>query len=801
MSVINTQPLVGASGQSTGGYTIAKSLRFRRSASAYLNRTPGTAGNRQKWTWSGWVKRGLSGSANQKLFSVFNGNNDNQLFEITIFNDKLYIEGYTVYWRISTQVLRDHSSWYHIVCAVDTTLSTANDRIKVYINGTQITAFDTTNNPTQNADTAINQTAAHHIGSRTASSDFLDAYLADVYLVDGQQLTPSSFGETDSITGVWKPKQVGVTYGTNGFYLPFTDVATTSGSNAGLGKDFSGNGNYWTTNNISVTSGATYDSMKDVPTLTDADTANYAVLNPLDKNAGTIADGNLKFTDAGVDGWDNVRATIGATSGKFYWEVIPTNTGSLTFCSSVVSGKFPLGSLPGQSSNFGITYYPDGYLFKEGAGTASWGSTYTAGDVIGIALDMDSGKVWFAKNNTWQASGNPSAGTSPASSSLLTYDNTWFPALGSYYSNGSGAINCGQRPFTYTPPTGYVALNTYNLPTPTIAAGNKYMDATLYTGTLVSNAVTNAASFKPDLVWVKSRSAATDNKLTDSVRGVTKGLISNTTGAETTDTQGLTAFGSSGFTVGTNTDYNNLAATYVGWQWQAGQGTTSSNTSGSITSTVSVNTTAGFSVVTFNNPTSGAYTVGHGLGVAPKFVIIKYRSGVSNWFVYNESIGYTNRLLLNTTSASAAASYWTSAPSSTTVNFDSSFADNPSQSLVMYCWSEVSGFSKFGSYTGNGSTDGPFIYTGFRPKFILIKNINDGGAYWNITDSVRGSYNVDSASLYPNVSDAEGTSGVGFDFLSNGFKVRNAATFLNTSGHTMIYMAFAENPFKYALAR
>ena len=785
MSVINTQPLVGASGQSTGGYTIAKSLRFRRSASAYLNRTPGTAGNRQKWTWSGWVKRGLSGSANQKLFSVFNGNNDNQLFEITIFNDKLYIEGYTVYWRISTQVLRDHSSWYHIVCAVDTTLSTANDRIKVYINGTQITAFDTTNNPTQNADTAINQTAAHHIGSRTASSDFLDAYLADVYLVDGQQLTPSSFGETDSITGVWKPKAYSGTYGTNGFYLKFADATSTST----LGNDSSGNSNTWTTNNISVTAGTTYDSMTDVPTLTSATAANYCVMNPLDLGqTSTLTEGNLRFASSSNANQSICRGSIGVSSGKWYWEVT-ANSSSTGNGVGIAKSTAAINNYLGSDAS-GYCYFGNGDKYNNGTGGA-YGATFTTNDVIGVALDMDAGTLVFYKNNTSQ-------GTAYSSIS-----GTVFPSV----TDGSGGAvsdltsNFGQRPFSYTPPTGYVALNTYNLSTPTIAAGNKYMDATTYTGTLVSNAITNAGAFKPDLVWVKSRSAATDHKLTDSVRGVTKGLISNTTGAETTDTQGLTAFGTNGFTVGTNTDYNNLTATYVGWQWQAGQGTTSSNTSGSITSTVSVNATAGFSILTYTGNGANA-TVGHGLGVVPQFIIVKSRSQTGGFFrVYSPVIGAAYSLFLNSTLASTlAATIWNSTtPTSSVFSIGTdSFTNTSGETYVGYCWTPISGFSAFGSYTGNGSTDGPFIYTGFRPKYVLIKR-TDTTSDWAVCDSTRNTYNKVTAILFPNTADAEATADI-FQFFSNGFKLNQTGAGANASGGTYIYAAFAETPFKYANA-
>lgn len=334
-----------------------------------------------------------------------------------------------------------------------------------------------------------------------------------------------------------------------------------------------------------------------------------------------------------------------------------------------------------------------------------------------------------------------------------------------------------------------------------IPDGRVAMAATLYTGTgaaLSANNAVNGVSFQPDFVWVKSRSAATDHKLTDSVRGVTKGLVSNSTAAETTDTQGLTAFSSGGFTVGTDTNYNNLAATYVAWQWKAG-GTAVSNTAGSITSSVSANTTAGFSVVTFTTQASGTATVGHGLGVAPSLIIQKIRTLAADWYVYNVSIGAGNILKLNTTDASAAAStIWNStAPTSTVFSLGSGWAG--SYSTVAYCFAPVAGYSAFGSYTGNGSADGPFVYLGFRPRFIMLKR-TDSTSDWRIYDSSRTPSNADDNVLAANTSAAEDTASGAIDVLSNGLKFRDAGA-NNVSSATYIYMAFAENPFKYANAR
>lgn len=334
---------------------------------------------------------------------------------------------------------------------------------------------------------------------------------------------------------------------------------------------------------------------------------------------------------------------------------------------------------------------------------------------------------------------------------------------------------------------------------PTIVNGSKHMQAVLYTGTGATQTI-NSLSFKPDFIWIKSRSAATDNKLTDSVRGVTKGLISNATSAETTDTNGITAFTSTGFTLGSDSVYNTNGATYVAWCWKAGEGTTSSNTSGSITSTVSVNASAGFSIVTYTGTGANA-TVGHGLGVAPSLIIWKNRNTTSSWPVWHSSFTAIDYIYLNSTGAksnSAGNTVMNSTLPTSSVFSLGTYSDvnGSGNGQVAYCWSEIAGFSKFGSFGGNGSTDNAFIYTGFRPKFALIKR-TDSTSNWFLLDSSRSTYNLTNSLLRPNLADAEVTA-TNMDFLSNGIKIRDAGF---GSGETYIYMAFAENPFKNSLAR
>jgi hypothetical protein len=787
-------------------------LRTRASASASLSRTPASAGNRKTWTWSGWVKRGILGVEDRSIFNAYSSLSSYGTFAFRYaatpgYDTLEYIDSNSNY-ITTTQVFRDIAGWYHFVLAFDTTQATAANRIKLYVNGVQVTAFSRTSYPTQNTDSPINQAVQHNFAYWPYTPTYLDAYLAEVNFIDGQALTPSSFGSTNALTGVWQPARYTGTYGTNGFYLPFTDnSALTTSSNVGLGRDYSGNGNYWTTNNISITAGVTYDSMTDVPTLTSATASNYCVMNPLRNSNTTITAANLNV--ASPSNTCGATGTFAVNTGKWYWEVNCISNGIIT-----ANGVPHIGiiasdesSLVGSATNMYL-YRANGDLYT-GAGYGQTGlATYTNNDVIGVAYDAGANSLQFYKNNTV-------VGTPISTTANKLYQPYW---LVSYVSvNSSAAYNFGQRPFTYTPPTGFVALNTFNLPTSTIVKGNTVMDATLYTGNgAASQVITNAAGFRPDFVWGKPRSGADQHWLTDAVRGVGSQLNSNSSGIEITNqTTTLLSLNSNGYTVGASTNLNRSGFTFVGWQWQAGQGSTSSNTNGSITSTVSVNASAGFSVVTYTGTNTGTPspmpTVGHGLGVAPSLVISKSRNlaGVDSgaWFVWTSAQATDNYLRLNTTAASASIS---GGGGGTMVAPTSSVFSTPylsgsninANNYVAYCWTPIAGFSAFGSYTGNGSSDGTFVYLGFRPKFLLIKSTAVSGNWW-MYDTARSTYNLASVFLYANASDAEvSDTANGLDMLSNGFKLRVVGNFQpNTNGSTFIYAAFAENPFKNALAR
>jgi hypothetical protein len=337
--------------------------------------------------------------------------------------------------------------------------------------------------------------------------------------------------------------------------------------------------------------------------------------------------------------------------------------------------------------------------------------------------------------------------------------------------------------------------------------GRTVMAATTYTGNgstqSINNAV-NGVSFQPDFVWVKNRAnGAADHMLVDSVRGATIWLSSDLTAAESTNSAIISSINSNGFSVGNANVSNQNATAIIGWQWKAGGTPAVTNTAGSITSTVSAGATQGFSVATFTTAGANA-TIGHGLGVAPKMILVKDRSQTASWLVYHSALGSpSNYLVLNSTAASASnTTVWNNtAPTSTVFSMGTVFS---ASNYVAYCFAEVAGYSKFGSYTGNNSDDGPFVYLGFRPRFIMVKR-SDAVSDWFILDSSRGAYNANYQTLGANQAFAESSYGTNnlVDFLSNGFKIRrdNNYGYMNASGGTYIYAAFAENPLKYANAR
>ena len=458
--------MLNYSANGPSGYNLTNSLRFRASASAYLSRTPASTGSRQTFTYSFWMKRGTLGTL-QRFIGVSDNLTGDFIIDWTTSNTlEIYDNGPANVSLITTQVFRDPSSWYHLVIVYDTTQATTANRVKVYVNGTQVTSFSSAVYPAQNTNSFNNQAGIPaRIGIWPSGSQYFDGYITEFNFIDGQALTPSSFGNTNSTTGVWQPAKYTGTYGTNGFYLNFSSIALTSGSNTGLGKDNSGNGNYWNTNNISVTPGTTYDAMTDVPTLTSATVANYPVWNPTIGFDGTnlnaiMSNGNLTATDANSASYNaGTSATFGVTSGKWYWENTIGSGFPLRTCTglSFLSNSSPIG--------YGISYDPyissgaiRSYVNSTPTAIQTSVGTVSAGDIVAIALDADAQTVKWYKNNVQIGTTLTYTSYLPTGYSFI-YPGFWTPNQ----STASISTTFGQRPFTYTPPSGFLALNTFNL--------------------------------------------------------------------------------------------------------------------------------------------------------------------------------------------------------------------------------------------------------------------------------------------------------------------------------------------------
>ena len=800
MSHFHSNALLGASGNQ--GYEIQRSLRFNAGDGGFLHRTPSGAGNQKKYTISLWVKR--TAFLASALDVSFLGAGDGTTYGISgtgafgaSLNGHVFMRngGANVgYWDIE---FRDPSAWYHFVLAIDTDQSTAANRNRLYVNGVDQGAPSA--NFGSGASTNINAASIHSIGTFNLPSSlspfagyFTNGYLAEYNFVDGSQLGPGSFGETDPVTGAWIPKKYVGTYGTNGFYLNFSDNSGVTATT--LGKDSSGNGNNWTPNNFSVTAGTGNDSLEDTPT------NNWCTFNPLQKGTITASEGNLKAV-GGAD-YQAIHGTIGLpSSGKFYWEATVNSTsGAVTDQFVGVAGNDTAlsGTSPYPQSDTPVLYYiGTGTLTKNGSSVQTGLGAFSADDVIGVAYDADASTVQFYKNGS-------AVGTAE---SLPSTTETLFPAYIAT-TNRFANFNWGQRSFDQTPPTGFKALNTANLPVPTIKNGTEYFNTVLWTGNSAVQAITGVG-FQPDFVWGKARSVGYANNLFDVVRGATQSLVSNSTAAEITLT-GLTSFDSDGFTLGSNLDLNLTTHTYVAWNWKAG-GIPTVPTQGTISSTASVNTEAGFSIVEYTGNSTAGATVGHGLGVAPKMIITKTTStNLGNWGVYHYGVDPTSpedyMLNLNLGNGRTNSALWwnDTAPTSTVFTVGTSNDVNGSSDYIAYCFAEIEGYSKFGSYEGNGSTNGTYIYTGFSPAFFLLKDIDRSNTRWILIDSARDPHNYAYHVLSPSGAQAEDASESYWllDFVSNGVKLRYGAdNEFNRSGDTYIYMAFAENPFKYANAR
>ena len=816
-------------------YLIAKSCRFNDDDSAYLSRTPGATGNRRTWTMSFWVKRNNLATSFDGLVSSAGTANATQIGFLAANNFIWYEGGAT---HTTTAVYRDVANWYHIVCRFDSTDGVSGDRMRIYINGSEVTSFGTETSVSLNHDSGINNTEVFQIGRATntdgSSHWYADCYISEFNFIDGTALTPSSFGKTGKY-GEWIPKEYTGSHGTQGFYLDFADASD-------LGDDESGNGNDFAETNI-----VAGDQVLDTPT------NNFCTLNNLDDallHKGTFAEGNLKYTGASTGnpwggGYNYQGGQVGTiyTSNKFYYEwYVGANASQWMawgiapddYSPSQIADRDINDTLPGRTHgivnhgvstdiNYNLNYY-------DGSTTlAANQSNLSATDIVMMAFDPATGKYWWGRNGTWEDSGNPATGANPiVTLSNLSRDgvaHTWtafiamldathwcvmnFGQDGTFgpgnVTAGGNADGNGYGNFKYAVPSGFLSLCSANLDTPSVTPSKHFNTILFDDGAGAKTGV----GFQPDLVWVKSRGSTYEHELTDSVRGVTKALSSDSVNIESTDSTGLTAFGADGFTVGADTNYADTTGDgMVAWCWKA-NGSGSSNEDGSInTTSTSANVSAGFSISTYTGTGSNA-TVGHGLSKAPELVITKSRSNGEEWRVGSiqalGSLDFTDYMQLDDASAlTDLNTTWNdTAPTSSVVSVGTEAATNNSgYTYVNYCFHSVEGYSKVGSFLGNGSADGPFIFCNFRPAWIMWKRLSSTNQ-WVIHDSMRNISNQIDQTIYGNLTDADSTADVIYtDFLSNGVKLRSGtAGNSNTAASTYLYIVFAEQPFKHSNAR
>ena len=658
------------------------------------------------------------------------------------------------------------------------------------------------------------------IGRAPYGGEWFDGEISNVRIVKGTAVYTSNFTPSETnLTAVTNTKlltcQSATIVDNSGLSQTIVNEGTVAASTGNpfrtlsVTSDQSGNINNWVSNNINLDSSSesTYDLMSDVPTLTDEDTSNFATLNPNNMAVNTtMTDGNLKASNSVNHA--TMFPTNMPTTGKYYFE-----------CKMAVNAVLGLGfrtdtnKVESAYSDEANKYYfylnnSNAYRIVETTNTALGSNLNSTSSTFQVAIDFDAAKYYFGVNNTWYAAdwgtdGDPASGANPSYD--LTDGTKMFPFL--YVAGGTWTVNFGQQPFNYTPPSGFKKINTFNLPDSTIEDGSEHFDTALWTGNgSASGPTVSSLEFKPQFLWSKRRDSAANNYIYDTVRSNSdspnKFLNTNNTDAEQT----FNAFtlADNGFTLATDNVYFNASGgTYVSWNWNtAGYG--SSNTDGTIgTSTVSANTTAGFSVGTYSGDgTDANKTVGHGLGVVPEMVIVKPRDEARHWLIWHKDFNDYDKALLFNIDTVGDNRFGPNAPTTTVFGAYGGQGNRSTTDFVFYAFAGVEGFSKFGSYIGNASTDGPFIYTGFRPAFVMTKGI-DQNKNWDLYDSARTPNNEIGSTLSADNNGAEYVAPVynAMDFYSNGFKLRNNNSTNNNNGSQFLYMAFAENPFKNSNAR
>ena len=792
----------GASGAG-GDYEVERSIRLNRSDNSYLQISRSSDGNRKKWTFSTWLKVAKHGDDLRPIFA-FNGtgnNRENFAFES---NGKLAyqlrVSGSSKAQIVTNFQFRDPTAWYHIVLVWDSDNGTSADRAIIYVNGVrqEVTTFIT---PASGSSTFINSTTTHYI-NHDAHWDSGDYGYAETYFIDGQAYDPTYFAESDTDTEQWVPKKYISGFSGNSFYLAYTDNSNNTATT--IGKDYSGLGNNVTPVNVSVAAWPDNDSLVDTPT------NNFATLNTLDKHGNVdTANGNLETASSTGGNHFPIFTAMSMRGGKYYLEYKCLN-GDNGMIMSIMNIEHDGGSLATDSTpgNNASAVNKVGFGLLVGSGRTSHNGTLSSPGAYGSALavneaetgmcavDLDNGKIWWGKEGTFFNSGDPANGTNAAFTTIDT-DTTWnfcFHVL----NNNNLALNWGQHGYSFTPPTGFGRLCTADLAEPEIKNPTAHHETILYSGNGSQRAI-SGLDFSPDLVWVKRRNAGNFHILSNVVSGSGVYLVTNTTDAESTGgSQLINGFNSDGFDVGTEAAVNNSSGTYASWNWNGGDSTVT-NTSGSRTTQVRANQTCGFSILTFNYG-SGSQTLGHGLGKPPQWIMGKTQDNSTAWVIFHKSTGANKWFNYNTSPANSGNAVWDNAmPTSTLINLGTGMSNQGD--AIFFAWSEIVGFSAFGRYIGNGSTNGPYVHTGFQPAWLMYKNVSQNGGQWFIRDNKRQTGNPNNASLAAESSGSETESSlVDTDFLSNGFKLRETNEGTNNNGIEYIFMAFAKHPVKYTRA-
>ena len=810
-------------------YQIQHSLKFDGVTNSKIHRTPGSAGSARIGTFSAWVKK-LKQGAFQQVFAAGDAttdtvellfrNNDQILLTAAVGNAaKITLKTNTKF--------RDCSGWYHLFFAIDTTQGTAANRAKLYVNGVIQSDFETANYPDQNQDLDISQAVEHMIGVNVSNNNNLNGYIAEVNFIDGLALAPTSFGVTDSTYGHWKPIQYTGAYGTNGFHLDFNDAGN-------LGDDAAGGTDFTETNVVAN------DQMLDSPTNT------FPVLNHLCTNGDSLlSEGALKLSSVdGLGGTGGVAATMELPhTGKWYWEIhalaIDNNRPNLYF--GIDEGRI-LDHRLINTVGSGIiatsrVYQSNGNGTKQSQSEEAYGAAWSDGDVIAIQVDMDAGKVYYRRNNTLESSGAAAFTIDRNTSSFIpsfgVYEDAASADAGnimtvnfgqdSSFSGGLTAVGAqdakGQGDFKYTPPTGYFALCTKNLPEPQCVPKDNF-GIVGYTGTGVNGAAENDISgleFQPDTVWIKDRASTGEHQIVNSLAGSARYKSPSSAEAEGNRSTRVKRFTSDGFalgdgngTNGSNANVNN--ALYKAWCWRnATDFDTSASGSGvnkTPATTAHINVDAGQGVILWEGDGEG-FEPRHGLSKYRDFpqgftLYVGKRNANASWAVFhNYGFDRTDYLVLDTDAASVDNStFWNDQnPNENLFQIMSAApvgADD--DTYVCYYWHDVEGYSRFSNYIGNGNVDGTFVPTGFRPSLVIVKKL-DAAHNWPMVDDFTMPFNKDQTIFSEaDTTDAEDTDPC-IDLLSNGFKVRDTAARYNTDGSTYAFWAWASLPAKYNNAR